>query len=81
LRAEDQLYDGSVIHIHAVAVGDAELSQAARAQIDGPYGYLRGYNGLPPGWGGPGLDEHGDPVICRWMVARGFEDIRPENAG
>jgi hypothetical protein len=68
LRDEDQLYPGSAIHIHAIAVGDNELSEAARAQIDGEYGYLRGYNGLPPEYGGPGLDEHGGPIVCRWMI-------------
>lgn len=78
LRSPDQLYAGSVIHIHAIAVGDAELSAAARAQIDGEFGYLRGYNGLPPEWGGPAPDEHGGPIICRWMVTAGFDDLRPE---
>lgn len=76
LRSPDQLYPGSVIHIHAIAIGDAELSEAARAQIDGEYGYLRGYNGLPPEWGGPAPDEHGGPILCRWMIEAGFEDLR-----
>lgn len=78
LRSPDQLYAGSVIHIHAIAVGDVELSEAARAQIDGEFGYLRGYNGLPPDWGGPAPDEHGGPIICRWMVAAGFDDLRTD---
>ena len=68
LRDTDELYDGSVIHIHAVAIGDAEISESARAQVDGEYGYLRGYNGLPPDWGGPALDAL--PLVrCAWMDA------------
>lgn len=66
LRKADELYPGSVIHIHAIAVGDAELSDAARAQVDGEFGYLRGYNGLPPEWGGPALDDQ-PRVVCEWM--------------
>ncbi len=67
LRSEDELYPGSVIHIHAIAVGDAEHSQAARAQVEGEFGYLRGYNGLPPEWGGPALDDL-PRVVCGWMA-------------
>jgi hypothetical protein len=76
LRDADELYPGSVIHIHAIAIGDAELSEAARAQIDGRFGYLRGYNGLPQIDGTPIPDRHGGPIICRWMFARGFGDMR-----
>jgi hypothetical protein len=66
LRSPDELYAGSVIHIHAIAVGDDELSDAAQAQVDGDYGYLRGFNGLPPEWGGPALDPL--PIVrCAWM--------------
>jgi hypothetical protein len=66
LRRANQLYDGSVIHIHAIAVGDAELSEYAWAQVDGELGYLNGYNGLPPEWGGPEADDL-PMVICEWM--------------
>jgi hypothetical protein len=66
LRAADELYPGSAIHIHAIAVGDVELSEAARAQIDGEFGYFNGYNGLPPGWGGPARDAM-PAVVCAWM--------------
>lgn len=76
LRDVGELYPDSPIHIHAIAVGDAELSAAAREQIDGQYGYLRGYNGLPEDYGGPALDIYSDPVICRWMVEIGFDDLR-----
>lgn len=78
LRDTGELYANSPIHIHAIAIGDPDLSAAARDQIDGPYGYLRGYNGLPPEWGGPALDIYGMPVICRWMVAMGFDDLREQ---
>ncbi|MCE5208636.1 MAG: hypothetical protein LLG42_10045 [Chloroflexi bacterium] len=55
-------------HIHAVAVGDAELSYAAYLQIHGSYGYLAGMDGLPLEEGSdPAIDPHGGPVICNWM--------------
>lgn len=77
LRRTDELYPGSPIHIHAIAVGDEEHSEAARGQIDGEFGYLRGYNGLPQEEGEPPLaDLDGEPVICQWMVEMGFEDLR-----
>ncbi|MCL4239478.1 MAG: hypothetical protein KJ047_14655 [Anaerolineae bacterium] len=76
LRDTDELYPGSPIHIHAIAIGDAELAEAARAQLDGTFGYLRGYNGLPQASGIPLPDGHGGPLICGWMVARGFGDLR-----
>lgn len=73
LRDTNQLYAGSPIHIHAIAIGDAELSEAAQAQIDGQYGYLRGYNGLPEDYGGPALDTSGEMTLCAWM---GLADLR-----
>lgn len=76
VREENELYSGSVIHIHAIAIGDHELSEAARAQIDGRFGYLRGYNGLPQINGMPVADRYGEPVICAWMIAQGFGDMR-----
>ena len=76
LRDTGELYPDSPVHIHAVAVGDAELSEAARAQIDGTFGYLRGFDGLPQINGVPRPDRQGGPVICRWMVVRGFADMR-----
>lgn len=79
VRETGELYDASPIHIHAIAVGDAELSPVAREQIDGEYGYLRGYNGLPEGYGGPALDRYGEPVVCAWMIDMGFGDMREEN--
>lgn len=77
LRDTDELYPGSPIHIHAIAVGDAELSEAARGQIDGVFGYLRGYNGLPQESGIPLPDTSGEMIICTWMVEMGFDDLRP----
>lgn len=76
LRDTDELYAGSVIHIHAIAIGDRELSEAARAQIGGRFGYLRGFNGLPQMGGTPLPDRHGGPVICGWMITQGFGDMR-----
>lgn len=76
LRDTGELYPGSPIHIHAVAIGDAELSEAARGQIDGEFGYLRGYNGLPQDDGIPRADISGEMVICAWMVEMGLDDMR-----
>ncbi|MDX2077898.1 MAG: hypothetical protein SFZ02_15830, partial [bacterium] len=76
VRRTGELYQDSPIHIHAIAIGDADLSPAARAQIDGERGYLRGYNGLPESYGDPILDSHGGPIICSWMIEDGFPDLR-----
>lgn len=76
LRDTGELYPNSPIHIHAIAIGDAELSEAARGQIDGPFGYLRGYNGLPQDDGLPLPDTSGEMVVCGWMVDMGFDDLR-----
>lgn len=76
LRDTGDLYPDSPIHIHAIAIGDKELSQAAREQIDGTFGYLRGFNGLPQSTGIPVLDRHGGPVICGWMLRLGLNDMR-----
>ncbi|MCC6896004.1 MAG: hypothetical protein IT321_24495 [Anaerolineae bacterium] len=78
LRDTNELYKGSPIHIHAIAIGDAELSEAARAQIDGTFGYLRGFNALPQDSGIPLPDTSGEMVICDWMKAMGFDDLRGE---
>ena len=58
-RYRRALPGSSPIHIHAVAVGDQEHAEAARAQIDGRFGYLRGYNGLPQVNGFPIADGYG----------------------
>ncbi|NDJ76037.1 MAG: hypothetical protein GYB65_07240, partial [Chloroflexi bacterium] len=76
LRDENELYPGSAIHIHAIAIGDADLSEMARAQIDGYFGYLRGYNGLPQANGVPIPDRYGGPVLCQWMLDLGYRDMR-----
>lgn len=76
LRDTGDLYPDSPIHIHAIAIGDAELSEMARSQIDGTFGYLRGFDGLPRFDGVPVADRHGGPVICNWMIERGFTDMR-----
>ena len=77
LREPDEVHDDSPIHIHAIAIGDRDLSPQARAQLDGPAGYFRGYSGLPfPPGGQPTADRYGGPVLCRWMEALGYEDLR-----
>ncbi|MBL8120084.1 MAG: SH3 domain-containing protein [Anaerolineae bacterium] len=76
LRDTSELYPGSPIHIHAIAIGDPDLSEAARAQIDGTFGYLRGFNGLPQESGIPLPDTSGAMVVCNWMRVLGFDDLR-----
>jgi hypothetical protein len=71
-RAPGDLGEGSPAHIHAIAVGDVELSPAAVEQLTGPGGYFRGLDGLPPEYGGPHPDPHGGPVVCPWMIEMGY---------
>jgi hypothetical protein len=71
-RDLDVLYDGSPVHIHAIAIGDRELSLAAREQLAGPHGYFWGYDGLPVSGDTPTRDPHGGPIVCDWMVEKGY---------
>jgi hypothetical protein len=73
LRDFNELYEGSPIHIHAVAIGDTQLTEAAQRQVYNPEeGYFYGMSGLPEGYGGPSPDRYGGPVICDWMVDEGW---------
>lgn len=76
LREYGELFADSPIHIHAIAIGDPELSQAARDQLDGPFGYFRGYTGVPTANGIPLPDRHGGPILCQWMLDLGYRDLR-----
>ena len=76
LRLATDLNPPVTLHIHAIAIGDEELSEAARRQLDGPEGYFRGYDGVPPAQGGPHRDRYGGPIICGWMTRLGFADLR-----
>ena len=66
-RAPGDLGEGSAAHIHALAIGDRDLSTAARQQIDGAGGYFDSMDGLPAPLG-PNPDRHGGPAICDWML-------------
>ncbi len=74
VRYEGDLYPDSPIHIHAIAIGDAELSPAAQEQLMGAPGYFRGYDGLPVD--PPQPDRHGGPYLCPWMLEVGYRDLR-----
>jgi hypothetical protein len=76
VRFEGDLYPGSPIHVHAIAIGDAELSAAAADQLTGPAGYFRGFDGLPVD--PPQPDRHGGPVLCPWMLEMGYRDLRDQ---
>lgn len=78
LRMPDDLDPPATLHIHAIAVGDRELSNEAQAQVTGPIGYFAGYDGVPPENGGTKRDRHGGPVICDWMVVGGSSEATPE---
>lgn len=71
-RDLDDLYDGSPAHIHAIAIGDRTLSLAAREQLAGPFGYFWGYDGLPREDKIPTRDPHGGPIVCDWMIQKGY---------
>ena len=77
LREYGELYADSGIHIHAIAIGDQELSDAAEEQLTGEAGYFRGYSGLPVAvYGSPAADRYGGPVLCQWMIDLGYGDLR-----
>jgi hypothetical protein len=77
LRDYGELYPDSAIHIHAIAIGDRELSAAAVQQLTGPAGYFRGFSGLPFEEGSlPTPDRFGGPVLCQWMIDLGYQDLR-----
>lgn len=77
LREPDELYAGSPIHIHAIAIGDQELSVAAEEQLTGAAGYFRGYSGLPFAADSvPTPDRYGGPIFCQWMFDLGYRDLR-----
>jgi hypothetical protein len=76
VRETNELYRGSVIHIHAIAIGDREIAPAAREQLTGIFGYFRGFNGLPQQNNVPIPDRHGGPIVCKWMIEMGYQDLR-----
>jgi len=79
-RDFNELYEGSPVHIHAIAIGDMELSPAAQEQLIGNDGYFLGYNGLPNNDGEPVPDPHGGPIICPWMIALGYPEMTPASS-
>lgn len=77
LREYGELYTDSAIHIHAIAIGDQELSPAAEEQLTGEAGYFREYSGLPVArYGAPTVDRYGGPVLCQWMIDLGYRDLQ-----
>ncbi len=77
LREYGELYLDSGIHIHAIAIGDQELSDAAEEQLTGEAGYFRGFSGLPVAmYGAPAGDRYGGPILCQWMIDLGYRDLR-----
>jgi hypothetical protein len=71
-RDADELFSGSAVHIHAIAIGDAQLSEPALAQLISWEGYFFGFNGIPVPNGDPIPDRHGGHVVCSWMKSYGY---------
>lgn len=73
-------------HIHAIAIGDKDLSNEALNQVVGACGYLQGYVGFPildrdcNNTQNPISDNYGGPIVCNWMCGLGYDvlenDIR-----
>jgi hypothetical protein len=78
VRDLNEVFPGSGYHIHAIAIGDPELSKEAVDQLTGPDGYFRGYNGLPKPDGKPVADRDGGMVLCAWMLDLGYKDLRAD---
>jgi hypothetical protein len=77
LREYGELYADSPIHIHAIAIGDQELSGPAQDQLTGEAGYFHGFSGLPAElYGPPKPDRYGGPILCQWMIDLGYRDLR-----
>jgi hypothetical protein len=77
VRDYGELYADSPIHIHAIAIGDRELSPDAQEQLTGEAGYFRGYSGLPVAmYGASTPDRYGGPILCQWMIELGYRDLR-----
>lgn len=76
LRLPEDMTPSVSLHIHAIAVGDPTLSPAALQQLIGPEGYFRGFDGVPPEFGGPHQDRYGGPVVCDWMIEMGFTELQ-----
>lgn len=74
VREPGDLYQDSPLHIHAIAIGDRDLSPAAQEQLTGLTGYFRGNDGRPND--PPTPDRHGGPLICPWMIEMGYSDLR-----
>jgi hypothetical protein len=66
LRDRAEISPKSEAYVHAVAIGDRQLSEAARNQLYGPNGYFRGGRGLEGE--AASFDPHGGPLLCRWMA-------------
>jgi hypothetical protein len=77
LRQPGEVFDGSAIHIHAVAVGDKTLSPQAKKQINGPDGYFAGFTANPGRPDKPVKDPFGGPIVCAWMKEDGLTAITP----
>ena len=75
-RELNELFPGSSAHIHAIAIGDKQLSQAAWEQLFGESGYFKGLSGIPVTSGTPTPDRFGGPILCQWMKEAGYHDLR-----
>lgn len=74
--------ENSAEHIHAIAIGDIELSQPATSQLVSSCGYFTGYAGIPIQEKAcrdkeqPIIDDYGGPIVCEWMCKIGYDVLR-----
>ncbi len=71
-RDANELFPESAVHIHAIAIGDAQLSDPALQQLISEEGYFFGNNGIPVDNGIPIPDRHGGALTCTWMIDMGY---------
>lgn len=78
-RPVDAEYDYSPPHIHAIAIGDMELSSNAESQLISSCGYFSGFVGILITeekcslYNNPPRDEFGGPILCNWMCQLDYE--------
>lgn len=73
-RDSSEIPPNALVHIHAIAIGDHELSLPAQDQLTGKFGYFLGYTGLAQPDGNPRPDHSGGPVMCQWMIDLGYSN-------
>jgi len=69
----DEQYLGSEPVIEAIPIGDDALPEELHQLVRGSAGYFDGYRIWLDGQ--RGMDPHGGPIVCQWMVDDGLVDV------